>query len=138
MRVSIFGSRSIYDERAYLFIEQTIKEIEKYASVTAIVTAQEPKGVCKIAQTYAKRNSIKLELHFLNNKKWGTGMYHARSNAILENSDLCILIHDGISQGTFNEWELCEKKNKKHIYEQMSPTKDEYSRIEQVSIINKN
>lgn len=62
----------------------------------------------KVVREYCQENCIPLKLHFLN-RKYGCGMYHHRSKAILEEGDHCILIHDGKSRGTQNELELAKK-----------------------------
>jgi len=134
--VGVFGSRSIFDERAYKIIDETIKNINKYVNVTHIVTAQEPKGVCKIAQTFAKRNSYCLELHFINPKKYGTGIFHERSVDIINASDYILLIHDGESQGTINEWEITELLKKKHNCEQISAS-EKQDKVAEIKIVNK-
>jgi len=87
-----------------------------------IVTTQEPKGVCELAQIYAKENSMVLELHFLNIKKYARGAFEHRSDNVIKNSDFILLIHDGESKGTGNELERTKKFNKPYEYITLSKT----------------
>jgi hypothetical protein len=61
MKLGVFGSRTIYDVRAALIIAETIQKLN---NITTIVTTQEPRGVCEIAQRFAKEQHLILELHF--------------------------------------------------------------------------
>jgi len=81
-----------------------------------IVTTQEPKGVCELAQIYAKENSMILELHFLNVKKYARGAFEHRSDNVIKSADFILLIHDGESKGTGNELERTKKFKKPYEY----------------------
>ena len=120
IKMGVFGSRSILDERAIEVIHKHVNGND----VGMLVTAQEPSGVCKIAQVYARRFSIPLQLHFLNEKR-ARGMWEARSDAVIANSDLVLFIHDGKSKGAQNELKRAEKFKKPYIYEVLTATTDE-------------
>jgi hypothetical protein len=81
-----------------------------------LVTTQEPKGVCALAQVYAKENAIPLELHFLNIKRYARGAFEHRSDEVIKSVDFILLIHDGESQGTKNELARVKKFNKPYKY----------------------
>lgn len=120
MRLGVFGSRSLKDDRVAFLI---LDEIEA-TGASVIVTAQEPLGVCTVAQQVAKERSnatgkegtLALELHFLN-WRHRLGAYHERSQEVIDNSDKVLLIHDGKSQGTLNELEQVKKSGKPYRYE---------------------
>ena len=113
MKLAVFGSRSIHDDRAEAEISEFLHENPQY---NVIVTSQEPKGVCSIAQQYAKKNSMVLELHFLNIKKHARGAWDHRSRHVVNAADYVLLIHDGESKGTQNELELTKRCGKPHKY----------------------
>ena len=121
MKLGIFGSRTIKDSRVKIEIAQFLKENKGYDT---IVTTQEPKGVCSLAQVYAKETAMILELHFLNIKKRAAGAFHHRSIAVIKESDHILLIHDGESKGTLNELELTQKHNVPYTYIKLSKTSD--------------
>lgn len=96
-----------------------LEEMDKYAADT-IVTAQEPLGVCTVAQNVAKTEHFALELHFLN-FRYRAGAFERRSKAVVEAADRFLLIHDGVSKGTRNELILVEKSRKPFNYITMAP-----------------
>lgn len=111
MKLAIFGSRGLNDERVSLLIHEAI---EKY-NPECIVTSGEPDGVCKLARDIAREKAISLHLHFLN-FKYLRGAYEHRSIAVYNDCDHCLLIHDGQSQGTANELAMAKKMKIKHTY----------------------
>ncbi|MDR1218260.1 MAG: hypothetical protein LBK73_01470 [Treponema sp.] len=102
-----------------------------------LVTTQEPKGVCALAQVYAKENAIPLELHFLNIKKYARGAFEHRSDEVIKSADFILLIHDGESQGTKNELERVKKFNKPYKYVKLDKS-TELEREENSDILREN
>ena len=117
MRLGIFGSRTIRDDRVKMLIHEVIEE----TGADMIVTTQEPLGVCTVAQQVAKDMAIPLELHFLN-FRYRRGAFEHRSDEVIKASDTILLIHDGKSKGTSNELERVKKFGKPYRYEVMEPT----------------
>lgn len=117
MKLAVFGSRTLKDDRVKMLIYD---EIEKTGADT-IVTTQEPLGVCTVAQQVAKESCLVLELHFLN-FKYRTGAYEHRSDDVIKAADSVLLIHDGESHGTRNELERTKKFGKPFRYEVLEPT----------------
>jgi hypothetical protein len=113
VKLAVFGSRTIRDNRAEIEITDFINNNPGYDT---IVTTQEPKGVCSVAQAYAKKNSMILELHFLNISKYARGAFEHRSDNVIKASDFVLLIHDGESKGTSNELERAKKFGKPYKY----------------------
>ena len=111
-KLAVFGSRSIIDARAKVVINEVLHE---YGTIGCIVTTQEPRGVCEVAQAVAKANSLVLELHFLNFRD-GRGAFNQRSERVIKASDYVLLIHDGVSQGTRNELGYVRKSGKPYRY----------------------
>lgn len=114
MRLLVFGSRSLCDERVKILI---LEAIEKH-NASCLVTAAEPGGVCRVARNVAKELAIPLHLHFLN-FRYGRGAFARRSQAAFRDCDFALLIHDGISQGTANEKLLADKLKIPYPYEVM-------------------
>src|SRR3990172_4411825 len=110
-RLAVFGSRSLDDSRISLIINNEIE----CNSVTEIITAAEPNGVCGIARELCKQRAMPLKLYFLN-FKYLRGAFEHRSKAILRDCDVCVLIHDGKSKGTKNEYEQVLKMKIPHKY----------------------
>ena len=117
MKLGIFGSRTLKDDRVKMLI---LDEIDKIGADT-IVTTQEPLGVCTVAQNVAKEHHYILELHFLD-FKYRTGAYEHRSDNVIKSADKILLIHDGSSKGTFNELERVKHFKKPYRYEVLSKT----------------
>ena len=117
MKVAVFGSRTLKDERVKVIIMEQISKLEK---VEMIVTTQEPAGVCEVAQRVAKENSIPLLLFFLN-FKYLRGAFEHRSLDVVKVSDFFIIIHDGESHGTANELKMVKKSGKPFHYEILKP-----------------
>jgi len=115
--MGIFGSRSLTDARVKIMI---LDEIQKLQPI-CISTAQEPAGVCEMAQIVAKEMAIPLMLYFLN-FKYLAGAFEHRSQDIIKFSTHFLLIHDGESKGTHNELELVKKSGKPFRYEVLEKT----------------
>lgn len=117
MKLAVFGSRTLKDDRVKMLIYDAIEE----TGADTIVTTQEPLGVCTVAQQIAKERSLVLELHFLN-FRYRTGAYEHRSDDVIKASDFVLLIHDGESHGTRNELERTKKFGKPYRYEVIPAT----------------
>jgi len=122
MRLAIFGSRSLKDERVRILI---LEEIERHNPDT-IVTSAEPDGVCGLARAIAKEKAIPLKLHFLN-FAYLRGAFEHRSKDVINDCDHMLLIHDGVSKGTANEYALTQKKGRQHTYVKLKPAEYENS-----------
>ena len=111
-KLCIFGSRTLWDCRVANAIADIINRVPR---ITTIVTTQEPRGVCEVAQVIAKESNLILELHFLD-FKYKAGAFEHRSREAIKASDYVLLIHDGISHGTANELEYTKKLKKPYCY----------------------
>lgn len=123
MKLAVFGSRSLKDDRVKMLIYD---EIEATGADT-IVTTQEPLGVCTIAQQVAKEIPLVLELHFLN-FRFRRGAYEHRSDDVIKAADKVLLIHDGKSQGTKNELARVKHFGKPFRYEVLPETDEKTQR----------
>ncbi len=112
MRLAIFGSRTLSDERVEELIQLKIDELKP----ECIITSGETSGVNEIARAKAKENKIRLVLEFANNKKYAAGKYEHRSIEILKQCEFAIFIHDGQSKGTLNEIAISKNMRKRNEY----------------------
>ena len=117
MKLAVFGSRTLKDDRVKMIIYDAIES----TGADTIVTTQEPLGVCTVAQQMAKELCLVLELHFLN-FRYRQGAYEHRSDEVIKASDYVLLIHDGVSHGTRNELERTKKFRKPYRYEVLEAT----------------
>ena len=117
-KMAVFGSRSLRDERVKILL---LEWIEKYKP-SHIVTCQEPEGVSEVAQKVAKEMAIPLILHFLN-FRYLRGAFARRSQFIIAESDFFVIVHDGESKGTENEFKQAQKSGKPFIYVRLKKTK---------------
>jgi len=123
LKLAFQGSRSLKGEKEGV-IKIIKMEIEKY-NPEVVITSGEPDGVCRLTQLYCRRNGITLKLYHSNFKKYARGMWYYRSEAIINDADHIILIHDGESKGTQNELDMVRKFNKPYTYHLLKiPKKD--------------
>ena len=117
MKLSIHGSRTLYDERVRIII---LEELERHQP-TVIITHAEPEGVCEVARDICREKAIPLKLYFLN-FRYLRGAFERRSKDVLRDSDYAIFIHDGSSKGTHNEILLAEKMGIPHSVHELNRT----------------
>ena len=118
-KLCVFGSRSIKDARVYMILQEFLNQNPNFDT---IVTTQEPQGVCRLAQMFAKKNGMPLELHFLNFRN-GAGAFDCRSKAAIKASDYALVIFDGISKGSTNEINSCKKAKLNHTIIELDASK---------------
>lgn len=112
IKLIIFGSRSLYNEESKRIIIDIINEL----GPVEIITSGETRGVCEIARDIAKQFAIPLKLHWLNRDKYAGGIFEHRARECLMDGNYCLLIHDGISKGTMNEYKIAQKMGIKCKY----------------------
>lgn len=122
VKLAVFGSRTLDDERVKTIILEKVKEL----NATKILTCQEPQGVSEVAQRVCKDYGYPLQLHFLN-MQYLRGAFEQRSKEIVADADYFVIIHDGVSKGTANEKILVEKSGKPFHYEVLEPSEYERS-----------
>lgn len=118
-RLGVFGSRSLKDARVLDIISRVVDERNAWL----IVTAAEPSGVCTLAQEWCRKHRFPLQVHFLQKDKYARGMWERRSDHVIANSDLVLLIHDGVSRGTHNEMLRTMHFHVPYVYERVPQMK---------------
>ena len=117
-RLGVFGSRSLKDARVLDIISRVVAA----RNAGLIVTAAEPAGVCALAQEWCREHHFPLQIHFLQRDKYARGMWEHRSDHVIANSDLVLLIHDGVSRGTHNEMLRTMHFHVPYVYERIPQT----------------
>lgn len=115
--LGIFGSRTLNDQRVTIKIMETVRD----NNITTIHTCGEPEGVSECARIFCRNYGYPLQLHFLN-MQYLRGAFDVRSKEILKICDMFLIIHDGKSKGTANEYELAQKTQKPVIYCKLKKT----------------
>lgn len=121
MKLAIFGSRTLSDERVETYIQSKIEELQP----DTIITSGETTGVSEIARNKARENKIRLILEFADNNKYAQGKYEHRSIEILKQADKALFIHDGMSKGTKNELVICKKMGISYEYKKIDIDEEE-------------
>jgi len=114
MKLAFFGSRSLKMRK-----KEVLKIIEmeiKKHNPEVVITSGAPGGVCRLVRDYCKESGITLKLYNLDFKKYSRGAFQHRSILTIEDSDYVILIHDGKSKGTKNEFNLVRRFGKLYTY----------------------
>ena len=118
-RLGVFGSRSLKDTR----VMDIISRVVATRNAGLIVTAAEPEGVCTVAQEWCRKHHFPLQVHFLQQDKYARGKWEHRSDHVIANSDLVLLIHDGVSRGTHNEMLRTLHFHVPYVYERIPQMK---------------
>jgi predicted Rossmann-fold nucleotide-binding protein len=116
-RILISGARSIEDrDNIYAHLDQMLGMADGAPSVDVIISGGQ-KGVDKLAEDYARENDIAFVLfkpyHLLDSQaKHETRHYFVRNKAMVDNSDMVIVFHDGKDSGTEDIINYTRKRNK--------------------------
>jgi hypothetical protein len=104
MKVCFFGSRGLYGDQVTALVSDNCTRLQ----CTEIITALEPIGVCQAAREFAEFAGLPLK-RIPKQSERAQGQYHWRSVMCYELADYVVLIHDGVSPGTQNEFDLAVK-----------------------------
>lgn len=105
MNVGVIGSRTFTD---YGLLERTLKRI----NITKIISGYAD-GADKLADQYAKKFNIPIRNYLPDWSKYGLNAGFIRNTDIVNDSDLIVAFHDGISSGTADSIEKAKKQKKK-------------------------
>ncbi|MCQ2591305.1 MAG: DUF2493 domain-containing protein [Treponema sp.] len=114
MKLMVCGSRSIVDS-TFVFnqIEALIAE-ENVNKNELIIIDGGAKGVDSYAAHWANANNIQIEWYRPDWAHYGRGAGVVRNKLMVEACDFCLILWDGVSKGTKNDIELCQKLSKKY------------------------
>jgi hypothetical protein len=108
MKIAIIGSRSFEDYTLLCNILDKLKD-----KITLIISGG-ARGADKLAERYAKENSINTTIFLADWEKNGKAAGFIRNQLIIEECDACLAFWDGVSKGTKHSINLCIKHNKPH------------------------
>ena len=125
--LGFFGTRYLDDDIYYrLIAAEVAKHKPQY-----IVTSGETEGISMLARRYARKEAIPLKLYFLD-RAHGRGQHSQRSRSITEEATHIIIIHDGQSAGTANEFALVKKIGKPYTYHLAKDIEQRQGRIKDI------
>ena len=114
MKLMVCGSRSILDT-AFIYnqIESLLTE-KNIKKEDLVLINGGAKGVDAIAAQWAQSNNVSIELYKPDWAHYGRGAGIVRNKLMVEACDFCLIIWDGVSKGTKNDIELCNKTFKRY------------------------
>lgn len=106
-KCAIVGSRTFNDYDKLCSVLDWIKSYMGYSF--DVIISGGAKGADSLAEQYAKDNNITLSVHPANWKKYGKRAGFLRNKEIIKNTEICVAFWNGISKGTADDIELCNK-----------------------------
>lgn len=107
--LAIVGSRTIEDDK---FVNRILNCYKFMFGKPKKVISGGAKGIDTIGENWAKENNIETQIFIPDWDKYGKKAGFIRNEDIIKNCDICLAIWDGGSNGTKNDFELCEKYHK--------------------------
>ena len=110
MKLMVCGSRTITNDAWVMNqIDSVVQEIGKD---NLVIIEGDARGVDTIAGAWAIKNNISIEHYPADWKTYGRAAGFIRNKQMVEACDFCLILWDGISKGTKNDIDLCEKLSK--------------------------
>lgn len=109
VKLAIVGSRTITDEK---FVNRILNCYKFMFGLPIKVISGGAKGIDTIGESWADKLNIEKEIFIPDWDKYGNTAGFIRNEDIINNCDVCLAIWDGESNGTKNDFELCEKYQK--------------------------
>lgn len=111
-KLAIVGSRTITDVN---FVNRIFNCYKYCFGKPKKVISGGAKGIDTIGETWADNLKIEKQIFIPDWDKYGKKAGFIRNEDIIKNCDVCLAIWDGGSNGTKNDFELCEKYKKSLI-----------------------
>jgi len=108
-KLAIVGSRSITDRN---FVRRILNYYKFIFGNPIKVISGGAKGIDTIGEEWANSLDIETQIFLPDWDKYGKSAGFIRNEDIIKNCDVCLAIWDGESNGTKNDFDLCEKYNK--------------------------
>jgi hypothetical protein len=106
MKIAVVGSRQVLDE-------PVIQEVlDTYLGKMTVLITGGAKGVDTLAERWARKNDIPVEVYLPDWKNLGKAAGIVRNRAMVLECQECIAFWDGISKGTKSTIDMCKKQNK--------------------------
>lgn len=107
MNLAVVGSRTFSD---WNLLNQTLSEFHHKTPISKVVSGG-ARGADSLAEKWAKINNIPVTVFPAQWDKYGRSAGMIRNKLIISASDHCIAFWDGVSRGTKNDIELCQRLN---------------------------
>jgi len=104
--LAIVGSRTITNEK---FVNRILNCYKFMFGKPTCIISGGAKGIDTIGETWADTLGIEKKIFLPDWDKYGKRAGFIRNEDIIKNCDICLAIWDGGSNGTKNDFELCEK-----------------------------
>lgn len=108
MKIAIVGSRSFCD---YAVLENWILSHLPKESISVVISGG-ASGADMLAEQFAQKHGIQTEIFLPDWNKYGRRAAVVRNIDIIKDCDICFAFWDGVSRGTKNDIELCQRYNK--------------------------
>ena len=106
MKIAVVGSRQVLDEPVIQ------KVLDTYLGKMTVLITGGAKGVDTLAERWARKNDIPVEVYLPDWKNLGRAAGIVRNRAMVMECHECIAFWDGISKGTKSTIDMCKKQNK--------------------------
>ena len=114
MKLAVIGGRDFED---YDLLKKNLDEIK---NIHCIVSGG-AKGADLLAEMYASSHDLPVKIFPANWDKYGKKAGFKRNKQIVEECDYLIAFWDGVSRGTQNSIELCEKNRVPYLIVNYDP-----------------
>lgn len=108
MKIAVVGSRTFTD---YAILENWILSHLAVESISMVISGG-ASGADMLAEQFAQTHGIQTEIFLPDWKKYGRSAAVVRNRDIISNCDICFAFWDGLSRGTKNDIELCQRYSK--------------------------
>lgn len=107
--LAIVGSRTITDEK---FVNRILNCYKFMFGTPTCIISGGAKGIDTIGEAWADKQGIEKKIFIPDWDKYGKQAGFIRNEDIIKNCDICLAIWDGGSNGTKNDFDLCQKYHK--------------------------
>lgn len=107
MILAIVGSRTFSD---YKLLDETLTRFNQDNPITEIVSGG-ARGADSLAEKWANTNNIPVVVFPAEWEKYGRRAGMIRNRLIISECEHCIAFWDGVSHGTKNDIDLCQRQN---------------------------
>ncbi len=107
MILAVVGSRTFSN---YKLLDETLSRFHQTTPITKIVSGG-ARGADSLATTWANENNIPVTVYLAEWRKYGRSAGMIRNRLIISDCEHCIAFWDGVSRGTRNDIDLCQRLN---------------------------
>lgn len=109
MKIAVIGSRGFND------YDKLKTSLEEYKDTSTLFVSGGAKGADSLGERWARENNIPVKIFYPDWDKHGKSAGYKRNIDIVDNADIVVAFHDGISKGTQHSIDLAKSKSKELI-----------------------